>query len=252
MHNPEFDRASRENLRLIGQMPDMALLRLWQWGAVVESGRLRNASLVLPPSLRAIAGGSVAHGGGADYMEQRYREFVDRTNLELSIERLMLTERAEEQSFGALPLLTVLLVDAAQTREHALEILRLMRRDYRELREIRSRYENDREGARTVEELREVTDDWNEAWQRVVAQGFRKPELRARTVQHADTADVLSNPAKGSMKLLVRSLLEHGDNVRAWRRFSVFTDMTRDLDAVERHMPKFESLFGVRRLIADL
>lgn len=166
------------------------------------------------------------------YLHQHFKEFQ---------ETLASAHAATDTVIDLSPLIAVLL-DSTLSLEMLPETLWLLRRDYKELREISSIYQVNLEDAENYAELSEIIRDWGQAWDKVIKRiGIERGGFLSRLIGW----DVIK---KGSLKgIFLNALAETGkelSGLEVRRGLNMLHELEAEFLQSRRIRTRIKEIFG--------
>lgn len=206
----------------------MAHLRLWQTGLLNEIMDLTGSSSLLPLYLQNVE--ADANRAQLPRHVEQLNRLSEHFNSTIESVSAYASPAFDEYIKNAPPLFS-LLVDQALSREHAVDCLVALRRDYYEIRQTGQEFQNTISAAKTLREKKAVIDEWDDSWQKLTAGSFKKDQLLKKKVSSAEVAKVLANPIAIASTIL-QNFLDHLDGAKIHKRFRIFSELYSELDGI--------------------
>lgn len=244
-HNPELTEQDYYDLKL--DLQKYALLRLWQWGMINELAEKTNSTPIFPLSLTGVEKAILpVRIPEEDIILERYREYSSHAEIKISsITKYLSTPFAA--ILKALPPFFSLLVDQSLDREHGIFLLKQMRRDYKEFRDVRKQFMQELTTARNVKDQIDIINEWNTAWESLSRNQFNVPSFRAQTrkVSSADAVKIPIDPVKGSLQVVLGNLAEYLKDRKSYKQFRIFATLNKELEVIDINGSRLQEVFNV-------
>ncbi|MEY2336500.1 hypothetical protein [Acidithiobacillus ferrianus] len=242
-HNGNVSRSEYDSL--IEEAPlSMAYLRLWQLGLLNEISDYSKSVSILPLSLQGLE--------SADSTKKRHVPFhVDRiSDLDKHLQGVIKAITANTGEFFVdylenVPPLFTLLVDQALSHDHAIEVLRQLRSDFCGLRELNGKYNSSIEKAGSLRDKKDVIDEWNASWHRLIKGDFKKPQLLRKKVSSSDVSKSIIKPGSSGISTIIQMFLDYREDCQSYKRFKIFSELYNELDGISGARSKIKSKFSV-------
>lgn len=247
-NTPELTERDYYALGLDSQ--SFALLRLWQWGATNEIAEKTNSTPIFPLSLTGVEKANLpVRFPEEDLIMERYREYSSYAGIKIaSVTKYLSAPFAA--IIKALPPFLSLLMDQSLNREHAIEVLKMLRRDYKEFRDVRRQFTQELNSAKNVKDQTDVINEWNKAWESLSRNQFNMPSFKARTrkVSTVDAVQIPINPIKGSAQVILNNLVEYIKERKSSKQFRIFTTLNEEFDAIDINGSRLQEVFNVNSI----
>lgn len=247
-HTPELTEQDYYALRLDSQ--SFAWLRLWQWGAINEIAGKTHSIPIFPLSLTGVEKTNLpVRTPEEDIILERYREYSSHAGIKItSVTKYLTTPFAA--IIKALPPFFSLLVDQSLNRDHAIEVLKLLRRDYKEFRDVRRRFMQELNTAKNLKDQTDVINEWNASWESLSRNQFNIPSfrVRARKVSIADAIKIPIDPVKGSAQVVLNNLVEYLKERKSYKQFRIFATLNEELGTIDINGSRLQKVFNINSI----
>lgn len=222
----------------------MAFLRLWQLGLVNEISDLTESCSILPLSLQEIEGDKKSkrrsfpfHLNKISDLDQHYQGIIRTVSAATADSFIDYLENV--------PPLFTLLVDQSPSNEYAIDTLRQLRRDFSGFRALTDTYNSAIDNAGSLREKKEVIDDWNQSWHRLVKGDFKKPQLLRKKVSNSEISKSIINPEGTGISTIVQMFLDYREDCQSFKRFKLYSELYNELDGISGSREKLKKKFSV-------
>lgn len=218
-----------------------AHLRLWQLSLVNEISELTRSTTILPISLQNI--NNLSYNETPFHM-QRISEIG--THLHKIIKTVSTVESDSYRgSIENCPPLFSLLVDKSHSNEHVIEVLFQIRQDFSELRFKANEFESLIRASNSLRDKKDIINEWNISWGLILKGDFRKPQLIKKLVSSETIAKIIATPGTAGKTSLLKALLDHINERKAYNRFNVYGELYNELEGVKGSKEKLSDKFSV-------
>ncbi len=239
-HNGHTERQDFDSIMETTSM-SFAHLRLWQLSLVNEISECSSSTALLPLSLQNI-----------DNAPSKKMPFQMQKISELDLHFQQSIKSVSEvvgDSFNGFiencPPLLSLLIDQAQSREHAIEVLSQLRRDFKELRHKSHEFESLVKKSNSLREQNEIINEWSDSWGLLLKGDFKNPQLLRRNVSLADVSKAVVKPQTAGLSSLIQSWLEYSEEKKSYNRFRIYSDLYNELDGIKNSKEKLSNTFSI-------
>ncbi|WP_217550192.1 hypothetical protein [Pantoea sp. GbtcB22] len=216
-------------------------LRLWQLSLINEISDLKKCCAILPLSLRDIDGYQPKtlpfHMNKVNELNTHYQSLIKSVSVALG-------EEFNDYLENVPPFLS-LVIDQSLSQEHSIDVVAQLREDYKELRASGSLYSAEIIRCKGLREKKDVIDDWNDAWSKLLNSSFREPSLFKRKVSLGDFSKAVVAPQTAGLSTVIQHLLEHAETYTSYKRFRIYCDLYTELDSISFSQKKLEKTFSV-------
>lgn len=204
-------------------------LRLWQFSLVNEIADLSESTVILPLSLQNIESSKTRT---APFHVQKLSDLD--TYFQESVKSVSATLGPSFNDFlhNTPPFLT-LLIDQAQSQDHAIDVLRQLRRDYAALKDQSKIYRDALDKTASLRDKTQIIAEWNDSWASLLKESFRKPQLLTRKISSADIAKALIKPHEDGISRILEAFLEYREECRIYSRFHIYSELYNELDGIK-------------------
>jgi hypothetical protein len=240
-HDGNVSREEYESIIELSSI-SMAHLRLWQLGLVNEIADNTKASVILPLSLQGLEN---------EGNERKLPFHVDRlSDLNNHFQGLIRSITASTSDvfidyLNNVPPLFTLLVDQVLSYDHAIEVLKQLRKDYSRLRALNIDYQSSIEDAGSNRDKKDIIDDWNKSWDLLLKGDFRKPQFLRKKISSSDISKSIVKPHSSGLSTLIHSYLDYREERHSYNRFMIYSELYNELDGVSGSRKNLESKFSV-------
>ena len=252
-HNPEVFEAVYDHPSI--STNTMSKMRLWLWSALEEVMELHEAAGLLPNSLIGIDKLARTPLQNEDYVSKDYildlfAQFTQNwSNGLASVSRVIADPYLD--TIKSFPPLLASLLDRANKREELVDVLRIMRDEYRELRTLRETFTEATTSATTAGEKRDVIREWDETWASLLASEFKQPSLLTRKFSVEEIVKIVFDPTNylNMARFLLTEGLENYSEVRRYRHFKIFSRIAKDADLASFNMTDLRTKYGIEEIV---
>ena len=249
-HNPDLFRELYESSPDIVEGKTISQMRLWLWCAMNEIAEKYGATALIPNSLIGIEEYEKRKKHNSDYIHNLFMQFAQQYQ-----DRLVSASRNIEDPYIAtisnFPPLLACLLDRASNREQLPDILRIMRNEYDELRDLRGKYASGISNAKSVGEKRDIIESWNRSWGNLLKAEFKRTGLLSRKVSSGDIVKMVFSPDNyiNILKFLTQQVLDYSEEVKATNQFKIFCKIASDSDSVYFDNKSLYNKFGIEGIV---
>lgn len=251
-HNPKmfsdnYDSIAARQHKLNRNSISYSHLRLWQWSAINEASSTYNATALFPNSVAQISKFDKPRTPNEDFIYKCLQAYTN----EIESNVIAMSHICNDGCFETVknfPALTACLLDRSNNTANILHTLKIMRNEYRELRQLRNNYTNEINNSKTIGEKKDVIRDWNSSWDKLLKTDFKRVGFIKRMINSSNIIDcsidlstIFSNISTGNInvsdfkdiaKLLMRTYKEHSDAKKITKRFSIFCDLNDNFNSI--------------------
>lgn len=231
----DFDKMVSENFM------SFSLLRLWQLSLINEITELTECCAILPLSLRDIDLFQIKeppfHLNKINELNVHYQSMIKTVSVAVG-------EQFNDYLENIPPFLS-LVIDQSLSQEHSIEVIAKIREDYKELRSSGSLYSSEIILSKGLRNKKEIIDEWNESWGKLLKSSFKKPSLFKRKLSLGDISKAVVTPQKAGVSSIIQLFLEHIEEYSSYKRFRIYCDLYTELDSITFSKNKLEKTFSV-------
>lgn len=216
-------------------------LRLWQLSLINEITELTGSCAILPLSLRDIdvlqVNKTPFHFNKINELDAHYQSMIKSVSVAVG-------EQFNDYLENVPPFLS-LVIDQSLNQEHSIDVIAQLREDYQELRQSGSLYSAEILRKKGLRDKKEIIDEWNDSWNRLLKSSFKKPSLFKRKLSLGDISKAIVTPQKSGISSMIQLLLEQAEEYSSYKRFRIYCDLYAELDSITFSKSKFERTFSV-------
>jgi len=239
-HNGHMERKDFDSVMETTSL-SFAHLRLWQLSLVNEISENTGSTTILPISLQNIDNASSSK---IPFQMQKISEL--NSYFQQSIKSV--SEVIGESFHGFIensPPLFSLLIDQSQSREHAIEVLSQLRRDFKELRFKANEFENLVKKSNSLREQNEIVKEWSNSWGLLLKGDFQKPQFLRRKLSLDVVSKSVVKPQTAGLSSFIQAYLEFREERKAYNRFRIYSDLYNELDGIKDSKEKLRNKFSI-------
>jgi len=218
-----------------------AHLRLWQISLLNEISDLTQSTSILPLSLQDIDTVQTRelpfHVAKLTELDDHYQETIKAVSATIG-------ESYTDHIKNVPPFLS-LLIDQALSREHSIEVLFQLRRDFKSLRQKGTEFSGLLKKATGLRERKDIIDEWSHSWELLHKGDFRKPQLLNRKVSSTDVSKAIVKPQSSGVSSIIQSFLDYREEVKSYNRFRIYGELYNELDGIEGAVEKLRNKFSL-------
>ena len=247
-HDPDAFEEIYENPDMIeewkGVFSNMRLSLLTTMNTMIEE---YGATAILHNSLVGLEKYENINNKNPDYINKCFNEFAKQYQ-----ERFIRVSRNINDDYidtiKNFPPLLACLLDRASTNENLPTVLKQMRAEYKELRELREQYTESIKKANSVGEKRDIVELWNKSWESLLKIEFKRTGLLSRKVTSSNVVNMIFdfNNMTKIIKFLLGTVLEFDYEAKQVRQFKVFSTISKDSDKVYFNNDDIYKKFGIK------
>lgn len=249
-HDPEFETQYETIHEEITRDFFMTKLRLWHWCLLNEISKKYSATAIVPNSLGGIESFTKAESFNKDVVHKTFYEFSQFWSNGI-ISASKLAEDPYLDTISSFPPFLAVLLDRSRDRTHILDNLKTMRKEYQELREIRKNYSNSICNAKTVGEKRDIINSWNESWEHLLSNEFKRSGLLSKDVSASDVVQLIAGATDVSkiIQFLSKNILETHSDLNKTKQFKIYQKISKDADSVYFDNIDLYKKFGIQKIL---
>jgi len=246
-HDPEwFTQVYREAPEVLEGKFMQSKMRLWHWCLAREISNEFNATSLLPNSLAGITNYEHNPDHNIDHIKDLFDQFVANRQ-----ERLVSASRNIDDPYidtvKNYPPFLACLFDRAGNREQLIDVLKIMRVEYAQLRELRETYVSSIANATSVGEKLDITESWSKAWEQLLKSDFKRVGLLSKKISASDSIKMIFAPDNYTqiLKFLAQQTLDFSEQATRTKQFRIFCEISADAESIYFDGSDMYKKFGI-------
>lgn len=229
----------------------MSLMRIWLSSAMNEISDKYKATILIPNSLYEINELQNKPTGDVDYLNKIFKQFSEQWS-----GRLIATSRNYKDPYidtiKNYPPFLASLLDRASSRDELQKVLKEMRCEYKELREIRAKFTSAIESADSIGEKRDIIQSWDDSWNSILKSDFKRTGFCSKKVSSNEIVKMVFDPLNylEAFKFLTQKTLDFKETSQRYKQFKVFYQIAKDTDGVYFSNNDLYKKFGIGSVVA--
>ena len=245
-HNPDIDYKSYLELK-----PRITInfdfYRVWQLGLVNEVSDKMDSVPVLPLSLNDLEA-LKGNRSRTTFVLEKYMELYKHVGETIKTISLY-TNDPLVYTLENVPPFLALFVDKSTNNIHGIEVIKQLRKDYSDFREINARYFSDLKSKSSIRDKKDMIDQWNSEWEKLVAGSFRKPNLLKKKITLSEVYKGIVEPISSGVPYIIDQWVQQVESMNTYNRLKIFSDLYNEIDSIAGTRMKLINNFGVEDIL---
>jgi hypothetical protein len=232
----------------------MSYMRLWLWSSLNEITEKFDATAVMPNSLADLDEYNFLDSiSNTDYAYDLLMQFSNKWHNNLT--KVSKSKDPYIDTIKNFPPFLAYLLDRANTKDQLVETLKIMRKEFQEIRFLRERYVIAIEAAKTVGEKRDIVLSWDLSWETLLKSDFKRTGFIQRLFQSSNLIELLveiddkESFSKKMVELFLKNTWDHYEYTKQTKQFKIFSKIKKDVDSVYFNNMDLYCKFGVTDIV---